>query len=94
MTVALQRTLRAKAGQARSCYNRALSNNDSELSGSLTVNVRVGPKGEACRVSIGSDTLGDSDVSRCVAQRFRSGDFPLPNGGCVDVAVPINFVSQ
>ncbi len=93
VTAALQSTLRGKAGQARSCYNRALSQN-SDLSGAMVINVRVGNRGQACRVSVEDDTLGEPSVSRCVAQRFRSGVFPKPQGGCVDVAVPINFVSK
>ena len=93
VTAALQRTLRGKAGQARSCYNRALSQN-ADLSGSMTISVRVGNRGQACRVSVQSDTLGEPSVARCVRQRFRDGTFPKPEGGCVDVAVPINFVAK
>lgn len=90
-TVDLQSALRAKAGQARSCYERALTRN-STLAGSALINVRVGPNGEPCSASVGQDTLGDAAVTNCVVQRFRSGKFPKPAGGCVDVAVPISFV--
>jgi hypothetical protein len=38
------------------------------------------------------DTLADPAVTNCVLQRFRSGKFPKPSGGCVDIALPINFV--
>jgi hypothetical protein len=27
-----------------------------------------------------------------VLSRFRGGTFPQPTGGCVDVAVPMNFM--
>jgi hypothetical protein len=90
-TVDLQSALRAKAGQARSCYERALTHN-SALAGSALINVRVGPNGEPCSASVGQDTLGDAAVTNCVVQRFRTGKFPKPAGGCVDVAVPISFV--
>lgn len=90
-TPELLSALRGKAGQARGCYERALSHNSS-LSGSVVVNVRVSPTGTACSVSAGKDTLGDAAVSNCVLQRFKSGKFPKPKGGCVDVALPINFV--
>jgi hypothetical protein len=83
--------LRARAGQARSCYERALTHNSS-LSGSVVLNVRVSPTGTACSASTGKDTLADPAVTNCVLQRFRSGKFPKPSGGCVDVALPINFV--
>lgn len=90
-TPELLSALGAKAGQARSCYERALTHNSS-LSGNLVINVRIGPNGDACSTSVGKDTLGDSAVSNCVVQRFRSGKFPKPTGGCVDVAVPIKLV--
>jgi hypothetical protein len=89
----LQSVLRGKAGQARSCYERALTNNSS-LSGSVVINVRVGPAGEACSASLGKDTLSDSVVTSCVLQRFRTGPYPKPSGGCVDAEVPINFVPR
>jgi hypothetical protein len=89
-TAEVRQTLRGKAGQARSCYNRALSQN-SALSGKLLVGVRIGPAGQVCSASLVSDTLGDDSVSRCVLQRFRAGPYPKPTGGCVDVQVPISF---
>jgi hypothetical protein len=92
-TAELQSALRAKAGQARSCYERALSHN-SELQGSLAVQVRIGPGGEVCAATLAKDKLGDPAVTGCVVQRFRGGPFPKPSGGCVDVEVPINFVPR
>lgn len=90
-TSELLSALRARAGQARSCYERALTHNSS-LSGSVVLNLRVSPTGTACSASMGKDTLGDPAVTNCVLQRFRSGKFPKPTGGCVDIALPINFV--
>lgn len=90
-TPELLSALRARAGQARSCYERALTHNSS-LSGSVVLSVRVSPSGTACSASMAKDTLGDPAVTNCVLQRFRSGKFPKPSGGCVDIALPINFV--
>jgi hypothetical protein len=93
-TPELQSALRARAGQARSCYERALSNN-SGLTGKLVVAARISPQGTACRASVTEDSLGDPGVTRCVLQRFQSGTYPKPAGnGCLDVAVPINFVPR
>ena len=88
----LQSALRARAGQARSCYERALTHN-SELQGSLEVSIRIGPTGAVCSTEISKDTLGDSGVASCVAQRFRSGVFPKSRG-CVDAVVPIKLVPR
>jgi hypothetical protein len=90
-TPELLSALRARAGQARSCYERALTHNSS-LSGSVVLSLRVSPSGTACSASMAKDTLADPAVTNCVLQRFRSGKFPKPGGGCVDVALPINFV--
>lgn len=83
--------VRAKASQARSCYEKALSIN-AALAGKLEVSVRVSPTGEACSVEIGKDSLGDAAVTSCVLQRFRGGKYPKPTGGCVTVSVPMNFM--
>jgi hypothetical protein len=81
----------AKAGQARSCYEKALSNNNA-LSGRLEVGVRVGRTGAVCSASVAKDGLGDASVTSCVLSRFRGSKYPQPSGGCVDVAVPMNFM--
>jgi len=85
--------LGARAGQARSCYERALANN-SGLSGKMEVTVRVSPSGVACSAAATKDELNDARVSSCVLSRFRTGKYPLPTGGgCVNVSVPINFMA-
>jgi hypothetical protein len=89
-TPELTSALGAKARQARGCYERALSNNTA-LAGKIEVGVRVSPTGAACSAVAGNDTLGDAAVSGCVLSRFRSGKYPKPTGGCVDLSVPINF---
>jgi hypothetical protein len=90
-TPELLSALGGKGGQARSCYERALTHNSS-LTGKLVASVRVGPNGNVCTASASNDTLGDASVTNCVLSRFRSGKFPKPIGGCVDVNVPLSFV--
>ncbi len=85
--------LRAKGGQARGCYNRALRQN-ATLEGKMTVNVKISPTGSVCSASVSGDTLNDPAVTSCVTQMFRAGKFPAPSGGCVDTAVPLNFVNK
>jgi len=90
-TAELLSSLRAKAGQARSCYERALANNGA-LAGKLEVTLRVGANGAACSASVANDTLADAAVKSCALARFRGGRYPKPTGGCVDVSVPMNFM--
>jgi hypothetical protein len=90
-TPELLAAMRTKAGQARSCYERALSN-DSALAGKLELAVRVGADGSACSSSVANDSLGDVSVKSCALARFRGAKFPKPVGGCVNVSVPMNFM--
>jgi hypothetical protein len=87
----LRDALRLRGASAKGCYNKALLSN-ATLQGKLTVAVRVSPSGTACSASVASDSLGDAAVSSCILQKFRSGAYPKPKGGCVDVQVPLNFV--
>jgi hypothetical protein len=89
----LQKAVRAKAGAARSCYERALRQN-AMLQGRMTVAVRVGPQGRICGASVVSNGLGDAGVASCVVGMLRSGSVPAPSGGCVDLQVPLNFVAR
>ncbi|NUO53763.1 MAG: AgmX/PglI C-terminal domain-containing protein [Polyangiaceae bacterium] len=86
----LDSALRAAAGSARGCYNRALQKN-AGAAGKLTVNVQVGPSGAVCGASISNDTVGSGEVSTCVLQRFQGKSFPKPDSGCVSVAIPMSF---
>ena len=93
VTGTLQAALRARAGYARRCYERALRQNPT-LRGRLTVNVTVGAAGQVCSATISNNTLGDSTVSSCALGAFRGATLPPPQGGCVNTAVPVNFVPK
>jgi outer membrane biosynthesis protein TonB len=88
----LNGALRAKAGAARGCYERALRQN-AMLQGKIVVAVRVGAQGQVCSANIVSNS-GDPGVASCTLGMFRSSALPPPNGGCVDVQVPMNFVPK
>lgn len=81
--------LSAKAGQSRTCYEKALSTN-STLAGRMTVSLKINQQGQVCSASVKSE-LGNPLVENCVLQNFRAATFPAPKNGCVDAAVPLNF---
>ncbi|MFT3773587.1 MAG: AgmX/PglI C-terminal domain-containing protein [Minicystis sp.] len=88
-TGALSSALRARAQSAQGCYQRALRT--SEVSGSLTVSVQVGPSGQVCSASLANDTVHSSEIASCVLGRFRGQSFPPPSGGCIVANIPISF---
>ncbi len=90
---ALQGALRAKAGSARGCYERALRQN-AMLQGRIVVGMRVGAQGQVCSANVAQNSLGDPGVASCVLGIMRSSSLPPPQGGCVDVQVPMNFVPK
>ncbi len=92
-TGALTSALAGRAGQSRSCYEKALSSN-ATLEGTLTVGVKVGPTGQVCGAHVVSDGLHDPGVSNCVVARFASSTFPAPQGGCAEVNVPLRFMPK
>jgi hypothetical protein len=92
-SAALTSALAGRAGQSRSCYEKALSTN-ATLEGTLTVGVRVGPGGQVCGARVVADGLHEPGVSNCVVNRFASSTFPAPQGGCAEVNVPLRFMPK
>lgn len=88
-TGALTSALRGRAQSAQGCYNRALRT--SEVSGSMTVRVQVGPGGQVCSASLSADSVHSNEISSCVLSRFRGQTFPPPSGGCATLDIPISF---
>lgn len=83
-----------RAKQAHRCYDNALAQ-DATLRGKVSIAVRIGSNGAACSAGVASNDMGgNTSVASCVAGYFKSGGFPAPKGGCVDVNVPINFVPR
>ncbi len=89
----LRAALQAKAGLVQSCYRSALRDRPG-LRGTIAVSVRVGSGGQVCSAAVTGDDLGEPAVSACVTNLFRAGRFPAPEGGCVDVSVPMNFAPK
>ena len=89
----LAKAAAARGGTAKQCYKAALEGNEG-LQGTVTAIVRVGLNGEACSVTIASDTTGSSKLQQCVKQKLAIGGYPKPSGGCVEVKVPVVFTTQ
>jgi len=92
-TPAIVSALHAKGAQARSCYEHALRQN-SMLAGRMSIQVTINQQGQVCSSNVASNELGDPGVANCVLSMMRSGSFPAPPKGCVQVAVPLNFTPK
>lgn len=89
----LTSALSARAASSRACYERALRTNET-LQGKMVVKVRVDSNGRVCSAGVAEDGVGSQEVSSCVLGNFRGVKLPPPTGGCLDVNVPMSFVSR
>ena len=71
----IQRVIRRNASQIRYCYQRVLNRNPG-LRGQTHINVVIGQKGRVSDATATSSQTDFSDVSRCIAGRFRRFRFP------------------
>jgi hypothetical protein len=58
----------------------------------VPISVKIGANGSTCSAGVSSNELANPGVAECTASYYRSGGFPAPKGGCVQVSVPINYV--
>jgi len=89
---AAARVIAQNRAQVRSCYERALKQNNY-LSGTLNVQVRIGSDGRVDATRFGG-SLTDREVRSCVSRLTRSWRFPKPGGRCAVVAVPFNLTPR
>ena len=61
--------------EVRACYNAALAVNPT-LAGTLTVRAKVEGSGQVATSAIDASDLGNSQLERCIADRFATWQFP------------------
>ena len=86
----LAAALRERARAAKACYDKALKKNPT-LGGRLVVGLQLADDGQVCASRLVKDTLDDPEVVSCVQSLFVGQRFPAPEGGCVNVALPLVF---
>ncbi len=91
LTAELSKVARTNALEARRCYNHALAK-DPSLAGSATIRLTLDETGAVCGAAIVTHTFPDDTVPDCVRLRLAAAHFPPPDGGCIELNVPINFV--
>jgi hypothetical protein len=81
-------------GRFRACYQRGLDGNP-DMSGGVTMSVKVGPNGEVEGVSPGGQSGNLSPaVVGCIAGALRNAQFDAPGGSGSTLTVPVTFKKQ
>lgn len=89
----LQSALSARAGSARSCYEKLLQDNP-KASGRLVVDVRISESGAVDAADALEDSMESDAFRECVLNRFRNSTFPAPEAGCAEVRIPLRFMPK
>jgi tetratricopeptide (TPR) repeat protein len=72
------------------CYERGLTRNPT-LAGQVKYDWTVTPTGSVTSLRQASSTLGDIDVTTCIAGNIQRMQFPKPKGGAVTISFPFIF---
>ncbi len=89
----LVESIRARAAEARSCYEAALKSN-STLAGRVVIAVRVTREGKACSIKPVQNELSASTMLLPCLRALLERSYPKPVNGCVDLNLPLNFVPE
>jgi TonB family protein len=80
----------SKFASVRACYERRLKVN-SALQGIVDLRITVLPSGKVAGVYVNSDSVGDSQMLKCVKSTVKKWRFPKPEGGKIIFDKPFNF---
>lgn len=84
----IRRIVRSHINEVRDCYNKGLAK-DPKLAGKVTIDFTIGATGKVPGAKVGSTTLGDEAVGKCIAKALKGWKFPRPSdGGVVKVSYP------
>lgn len=90
MKASIRTTIRAHAGDVRTCYQAGLKRNP-ELQGRVLVLFRIDPMGDIVHAQAQSSTLGDQAMENCILAAVRRWKFDKPEG-TVPVIVTYPFI--
>lgn len=76
--------------EVRFCYEQGLQKKPN-LSGRVSMNFMIGPKGNVTTANVNNSSLGHTPVENCIRDRLKTWKFPQPQGG-VNVKVNYPFV--
>ena len=84
-----------RAMGTRRCYERELRHTPKVAEGRLAVQVQLDAAGHVCQATIveGRDWASRA-LSNCVTKVMAGEGYPAPLDDCVDVVVPLRFVTN
>lgn len=90
----IRRILREHIPQFRYCYQRALDNSGSTISGIVKMDFVIGASGSVSRAAANGSRI-PSKVRGCIAGVLRGIQFPKPlGGGRVEVSQPLSLAAK
>lgn len=89
----LQQVIQANYTALRQCYNAGLVRNP-KLSGKVVVRFVLGTDGKVTSAREISNQLPDAQATECLIDVFDGLQFPPPDGGMMNVVLPLNFVTK
>ena len=90
----VQRTVRARAGQVRWCYQKALLGRP-DLAGDITLKLTIGADGAVRSASLDRTTLADPGAERCIVERARGWRFPaVPGAAPITIRYPFHLMGE
>jgi hypothetical protein len=86
----LMHEVRERLGAVRACYERALKRNPS-LVGKMLMHIVIAPAGTVGSMDLGSDSLDDPEMARCLSAVILRWRFPAFDGPSVEISLPFVF---
>jgi ferric-dicitrate binding protein FerR (iron transport regulator) len=84
--------IRAAIPTLKRCYERALKI-APQLEGTLTLSIRVAPDGHVARAQVSGPTELPEALESCIVREVRGLTFPRPDGGPVQLELPLKLAA-
>jgi outer membrane biosynthesis protein TonB len=88
---AIAAAIEAHKDAFRYCYEKEVNAGLPKLAGSIKTTFVIGSSGRVTEAGITNTTMNNPNVERCVLGVLKRIDFPVPQGGVVQVGYPFKF---
>lgn len=88
---AIAAAIEAHKDAFRYCYEKEVNAGLPNLAGSIKTTFVIGSAGRVTEAGVSNTTMKNANVERCVIGVLKRIDFPVPQGGVVQVGYPFKF---